>query len=342
MIRSCYFGPRGEAPSLNIPLASIARSILWLLPRDAGLLGPMQTLVNMVDTAASPCDALGTSPDRVFVSPPGDRIPKRLQTATAYMYAHLLSRLYFSARWSIHAWHLDVRGIKAARDHKHIYDSALCANAIESSSLPVTPLRPGSDIVLPAPLARGGQEDRVSVESRAAAGAAAAVAVAAQEIADAAAVSDRVAAVKAAPMQRHNDSRGSSSDSSSSSEDRYSRRHGCSKSAGSRVGSKENRAFAIGRSDHKARYDTLVPYLRGLHTKVANDGGAAEEKQKANILRFIKGERKDEVLRWEEEEPARNRIPWYGSDNDLHHSSWDSTSPKGIIHGIGLHFEAAC
>jgi len=36
--------PRSEAPSLNIPLAS--RSILWLLPRDAGLSGPMQTLVN--------------------------------------------------------------------------------------------------------------------------------------------------------------------------------------------------------------------------------------------------------------------------------------------------------
>ena len=73
--------PRSEAPSLNIPLAS--RSILWLLPRDAGLSGPMQTLVNMVDTMASPCDALGTSPDRLFVSPPSVRIPKRLQTATA-------------------------------------------------------------------------------------------------------------------------------------------------------------------------------------------------------------------------------------------------------------------
>ena len=36
--------PRSEAPSLNIPLAS--RSILWLLPRDAGLSGPMQTLVS--------------------------------------------------------------------------------------------------------------------------------------------------------------------------------------------------------------------------------------------------------------------------------------------------------
>ena len=37
--------PRSDDPSLNIPLAS--RSILWLLPRDAGLLGPMQTLVNI-------------------------------------------------------------------------------------------------------------------------------------------------------------------------------------------------------------------------------------------------------------------------------------------------------
>ena len=64
-------------------------------------------------------------------------------------------------------------------------------------------------------------------------------------------------------------------------------------------------------------YATLVPYLRGLHTKVANDGGAAhEEQQKANILRCVEGKRKDEVLRWEEE-PARNLIPWYDSDNDL-------------------------
>ena len=171
--------------------------------------------------------------------------------------------------------------------------------------------------------------DRVSVESRAAA---AAVAAASQETADAAAAAVRVAADKAASMQRYNGSRGSSSDSSSSSEDRYSRRHRRSKSAGSRVGSKENRTFVIGRSDHKAWYVTLMSYLRGLHTKVANDGGAAEEKQKANILRFVEGERKDEVLR-REEEPTRNcyLIPWYDSDNDLQHSSWDSTSPKSII-----------
>ena len=43
--------PRSEAPSLNIPLAS--RSILWLLPRDAGLSGPMQTLVNIFSSVIS-------------------------------------------------------------------------------------------------------------------------------------------------------------------------------------------------------------------------------------------------------------------------------------------------
>ena len=41
--------PRAEAPSLNMPLAP--RWILWLLPRDAGLSGPMQTL-ELVNTAA--------------------------------------------------------------------------------------------------------------------------------------------------------------------------------------------------------------------------------------------------------------------------------------------------
>ena len=232
----------------------------------------MQAPVSMAGAMASPCGAFGTSPDRLFASPPSVRIPKRLQTATAY--AYLLSRLYFSARWSIRAWHLDFRDIKAARDHKHLYDSSLCAGIIELSSLPATPIRPGSDIVSPAPLARGGRvdSDRVSVESRATAQALAAVAAQAQEAADASAASLRVAADTTAAMQRYNDSRGSSSGSSGSSEDRYSRRHRRSKP----VGSKENRTFVIGCSDHKAWYDTLVPYLRGLHTKVSGDGGAAE------------------------------------------------------------------
>ena len=110
-------------------------------------------------------------------------------------------------------------------------------------------------------------------------------------------------------------------------------------SSTARVGSKENRTFVIGRLDRKAWYDTLVPFLRGQHTEVVGDGGAARDKQKANILRFVEGERKNEVLKWEEE-PARDLIPWYNSDNDLQHSSWDSTSPKSIIHGIGIYFEA--
>ena len=177
--------------------------------------------------------------------------------------------------------------------------------------------------------------DGVSVESKAGAAAVAAVRVAApaQETADAAAAAaaaaaaTRVAADKVAAMQRHNDSRGSSSDSSSP-EDRYPRRHCRSKSAGSRVGSKENRTFVIGRSDHKAWYDTLVPYLRGPHTEVAHNGGAAEEKQKANILRFVESQCKDEVLKWEEG-ATRSLVPWYDSDNDL--SIRESKWPKQSI-----------
>ena len=42
--QTVILSPRGEAPSLDIPLAS--RWMLWLLPHDAGLSRPMQTPVN--------------------------------------------------------------------------------------------------------------------------------------------------------------------------------------------------------------------------------------------------------------------------------------------------------
>ena len=72
-----------------------------------------------------------------------------------------------------------------------------------------------------------------------------------------------VAARRVAAMLRYNESDGSSYDGSSS-DDRHSRKH--RRSSSTRVGSKENRTFGIDRSDRKAWYDTLVPYLRGHHT----------------------------------------------------------------------------
>ena len=155
MSKSCYLAglsPRCEAPPLDIPLAPIARSILWLLPRDASLPGPMKTRVNMVDTMTSPCDALGTPPDRLHVSPPirpwrahpetfVDRYSLRalsfqviLQSLCALVNPRANPRTSMSVTSML-------RGTTCTSS----YDSSLCADII-GSSLPVTPLRPGSDL----------------------------------------------------------------------------------------------------------------------------------------------------------------------------------------------------
>ena len=79
------------------------RSILWLSPCNAGPMGPSQALVNMVDTMASPFDALGYPPRTLHSVPSPPRFfPRRL--AYGVWIAFLVSRLQFSARVALYSW----------------------------------------------------------------------------------------------------------------------------------------------------------------------------------------------------------------------------------------------
>ena len=106
------------------------------------------------------------------------RIPKRVQTATAH--AHLLFRLYLGYT-SVHIGQ-SMRGTTMPLTSKPrgTTNTSMIPHCVQISLSRLHylwHLPPGSDTVSPAPLARGGQVDRISVESRAAAVAVAAVAV---------------------------------------------------------------------------------------------------------------------------------------------------------------------
>ena len=92
-----------SSPGLIVEYTLALRSILWLSPCNAGPLGPSQALVNMVDTMASPFDALGYPPRHLSSVPSPPRFFHRSHGYGVWC-AYLISRLLFSARVALYSW----------------------------------------------------------------------------------------------------------------------------------------------------------------------------------------------------------------------------------------------
>ena len=64
-------------------------------------------------------------------------------------------------------------------------------------------------------------------------------------------------------------------------------------------------------------------------------------KQKAKILPAVKGRRKEEVTKWEQDHANANLVPRTDADGAATgaHTSWDLATPREIIMGIVVYFE---
>ena len=99
----------------------------------------------------------------------------------------------------------------------------------------------------------------------------------------------------------------------------------------------EGLEFHIGKTDGDVFRDNALPYVEAKSPSVPSDGGAGAYKQKATILRLVKGARKHEVLRWPRAKspggsnPAKV-VPFYLSDSDATDSTqyctWEEATPE--------------